>query len=145
MSLLRLEKWEDVHVCKAASGASFRMVESVEAAHGNQALQESVAQAIDIHAPPLRMDSQAKYGALARGDAVLYLRLPSPTRPEYRERIWDHAAGTCIVQEAGGRVSDAFGRPLSLRQERMCENIGVVASNGLVHESVLETLSQAMT
>jgi len=145
MTSLRLEKWQDIHVSVAASGPAFRMVESFEPTHGNQELQESVAQAMEIHAPPLRMDSQAKYGALARGDAALYLRLPSPTRPDYRERIWDHAAGMCIVQEAGGRVSDAFGRPLSLRQERMYENIGVVATNGILHESVLKALSRAMT
>jgi len=32
------------------------------------------------------MDSQCKYAAIARGDASIYLRLP--TRADYRERIW---------------------------------------------------------
>jgi len=32
------------------------------------------------------MDSQCKYAAIARGDASVYLRLP--TRADYRERIW---------------------------------------------------------
>ena len=67
---------------------------------------------LGIESPSLRMDSQVKYGAVARGDAALYLRLPSPEYPDYRENIWDHAAGALIVEEAGGQVSDMFGRSL---------------------------------
>jgi hypothetical protein len=47
-------------------------------------------------------------GALARGDAAINLRFP---RIGYREKIWDHAAGALIVEEAGGRISDASGEP----------------------------------
>lgn len=36
---------------------------------------------------------KAKYGALARGDAEVYLRLPRVGK-RYEEKIWDHAAGT---------------------------------------------------
>lgn len=46
-----------------------------------------------MKAPPVRIDSQAKYGALSRGDGAIYLRFP---HKGYREKIWDHAAG-CIV------------------------------------------------
>jgi 3'(2'), 5'-bisphosphate nucleotidase len=120
----------------------WRFVESVEAAHGNQALQEAIARAVGITHPPLRMDSQAKYGAVARGDAVLYLRLPSSKHPGYREKIWDHAAGTLIVEEAGGRVTDMHGRPLDLAShERMRDTRGVVVSNGAIHSAVLEALA----
>lgn len=45
-------------------------------------------------------------GALARGDAAINMRFP---RPGYREKIWDHAAGALIVQEAGAAISDASG------------------------------------
>jgi len=31
----------------------------------------------------------------------------------YVEKIWDHAAGVIIVEEAGGVVSDAGGAPLN--------------------------------
>ncbi len=50
----------------------------------------------------LRMDSQVKYGLLARGDAArVFMRFPSAS---YREKIWDHAAGLVVVEEAGGKV-----------------------------------------
>jgi 3'(2'), 5'-bisphosphate nucleotidase len=84
------------------------------------------------------MDSQAKYAVLARGDASLYLRLPSPATPDYRERIWDHAAGSIIIEEAGGRVTDAYGSDLDFSQgSRLEKNRGIVATNGLLHDAVL--------
>lgn len=45
-------------------------------------------------------------GALARGDAAILLRFP---HKGYREKIWDHAAGAIIVQEAGAVITDASG------------------------------------
>jgi hypothetical protein len=40
------------------------------------------------------MDSQCKYAAIARGDASIYLRLP--TRADYRERIWVKISCCCF-------------------------------------------------
>jgi 3'(2'), 5'-bisphosphate nucleotidase len=119
-----------------------RFAESVETAHGDQHLQERIARAVGITRPALRMDSQAKYGLVARGDAALYLRLPSPHAPEYRENIWDHAAGTILVEEAGGRVSDMYGQPLDFASGvKMHANRGVVASNGAIHAAVIAALA----
>jgi len=39
----------------------------------------------------------------------------------YKEKIWDHAAGVIVVQEAGGVVSDAGGAPLKWDQGRFLE------------------------
>jgi 3'(2'), 5'-bisphosphate nucleotidase len=131
-----------IHVARTAEGPALRFAESVESAHSDQDRHALLARAIGLGAPPLRMDSQAKYGALARGDAALYLRLPSPRTPDYREKIWDHAAGSLIVEEAGGRVTDAEGRPLDFAGGRtMTGNRGVVASNGELHERVLAALA----
>ena len=120
---------------------AWRFAESVEASHGDHAAQRAVARAVGIDAPSLRMDSQAKYGAVARGDAALYLRLPSPKYPDYRERIWDHAAGSLIVEEAGGRVSDMFGKPLNFAAAtQMDDNRGVVVSCREIHARVIDGL-----
>lgn len=51
-------------------------------------------QKLGVKAAPIRMDSQVKYGALSRGDGAIYLRFP---RNGYREKIWDHAAGSIVV------------------------------------------------
>jgi 3'(2'), 5'-bisphosphate nucleotidase len=127
----------------AVNGTGRRFVESVEAAHGNQHLQEDIARVVGITQPALRMDSQAKYGSVARGDAMLYLRLPSPKSPDYRENIWDHAAGSIIVEESGGRVTDMHGTPLDFATSaKMHVNRGVVVSNGVIHDTVIAALSQ---
>lgn len=134
-----------IRVSGANGKQGWRFVESVEASHSDHALQEVVARAVGIGAPSLRMDSQAKYGAVARGDAVLYLRLPSPDQPDYREKIWDHAAGSLVVEEAGGTVTDMHGRALDFGTDaKMEDNQGVVVSNGAIHEQVLETVKQTL-
>ena len=80
------------------------------------------------------MDSQAKYAVVARGEADIYLRLP--TRADYREKIWDHAAGALIVAEAGGVVTDITGRPLEFNHGReLAANRGVIVTNGRLHRA----------
>ena len=120
---------------------AWRFAESVESSHGDFDAQQAVARAVGIVSPPLRMDSQVKYGAVARGDAALYLRLPSPKYPGYREKIWDHAAGALIVEEAGGQVSDMFGKPLDfVSAAQMEDNRGVVVSAREIHARVIDAL-----
>jgi 3'(2'), 5'-bisphosphate nucleotidase len=144
MALMDSDKFIPIQVTPASDVERLRFVESVEAGHSNHALQQAIAQAAGITRPSLRMDSQAKYGVVARGDAALYLRLPSPKSPDYRENIWDHAAGTLIVEEAGGRVTDMHGQPLDLASDyKMRHNRGVIVSNGVIHEAVLNALSEA--
>lgn len=59
------------------------------------AMPFTAADEIGITLPSLRLDSQAKYGALSRGDASVFMRFPDPS---YREKIWDHCAGVIILQ-----------------------------------------------
>ncbi|MBI1880260.1 MAG: 3'(2'),5'-bisphosphate nucleotidase [Chloroflexi bacterium] len=143
MAPLHSNSFTPIHVTREMDKAGLRFAESVEAAHGDQARQEAIAQATGITQPSLRMDSQAKYGIVACGDAALYLRLPSPKSPDYRENIWDHAAGSLIVEEAGGRVTDMYGHPLDFASDRkMHRNRGVIVSNGVLHATVLEALAR---
>ena len=87
------------------------------------------------------MDGQAKYGILARGEVTLYLRVPSPSEPGYKENIWDHAAGSIIAEEAGGRVTDVLGRPLDFSCGiKMVKNHGILVSNEILHDVVLKAL-----
>lgn len=133
-----------VHVSKCGPGSpSLRICESFESSHSNHEGQARLAGALGITAPSIRMDSQAKYCLVARGDADIYLRLPNPQSPHYKEKVWDHAAGSLLVTEAGGKVTDAHGKPLLFGQgDRLMGNIGVVATNGHVHEEVLDILQE---
>ena len=132
---------ERLGVAKVSNKAS-RLAESFESAHGDSNTHSRIAKKIGLHQEPLKIDSQAKYGIVARGEASLYIRLPNPKFPDYRECIWDHAAGMIVVEEAGGKVTDANGLPLSLVSgRRMTNNHGVVATNGTLHAEVLSIIS----
>ncbi|XP_060674672.1 SAL1 phosphatase isoform X2 [Ziziphus jujuba] len=82
-----------VHVTAIENSEEASFFESFEAAHSKHDLSSAIAKKLGVKAPPVRIDSQAKYGALSRGDGAIYLRFP---HKGYREKIWDHAAG-CIV------------------------------------------------
>ena len=128
-----------VRVSATTEPAAARFCESFVSAHSSHDDAQAVAERLGITAEPVRMDSQAKYALVARGDADIYLRLP--TRKGYEEKIWDHAAGMLVVEEAGGMVTDVHGMPLRFRHGRtLRENSGVIVTNGLMHAAVLDAL-----
>jgi 3'(2'), 5'-bisphosphate nucleotidase len=89
------------------------------------------------------MDSQAKDAVLAAGKGDLLLRLLSPSQPNYREKIWDQAAGSLVLEEAGGLITDLDGKPLNFTTGRsLRDNRGILASNRLLHAAALSALRQ---
>ena len=117
--------------------------ESVEAGHSNQGDQAEIAKKLGIVQPSVRMDSQAKYASIARGAGDIYLRLPA--KKGYEEKIWDHAAGTLIVTEAGGKVTDSTGKEHDFGIGRtLGENKGFVAAPAAVHARLLEVVQQVL-
>jgi 3'(2'), 5'-bisphosphate nucleotidase len=122
--------------------ARARLCESVDKGHSDQTVSHAVVARMGVLAPPVRMDSQAKYGVLAIGEGEVYLRVP--TDPKRSEWIWDHAAGAICVEEAGGRVTDLDGKPLDFGRGRaLTANRGIVATNGALHDAVLAAVKTA--
>lgn len=147
-------------IIPAIPPADLNFLESVEAAHASHSFNDRVSSLLGISRSPLRMDSQAKYGCLARGEGGAYLRMP--TGVGYREKIWvwifrciltlsvahgrcqDHAPGSILVEEAGGIVTDSRGEPLDFGLGRtLGENFGVVAAGKDAHARVLEAVQGA--
>ncbi|KAH9475027.1 3'(2'),5'-bisphosphate nucleotidase [Psilocybe cubensis] len=127
----------------ASTPETFNFLESVEAAHSSHSFNDRVSSLLNITRPPTRMDSQAKYGCLARGDGGAYLRMP--TGVGYREKIWDHAPGQILVEEAGGIVTDSRGEPLDFGLGRtLGENFGVVAAGKADHPRLLAAVQKAL-
>ncbi len=123
--------------------ADARFCESVEAGHSDHGQSVAIAGRLGITSEPYRIDSQCKYGAIARSDAHIYLRLP--TRADYQEKIWDHAAGHAAVEFAGGRVTDVDGKPLDFSiGSRLAENRGVVATSGRDHDEVIAAVRHVL-
>ena len=106
---------------------AWRVLGSVESAHGDPALVVKMMEEANIAGGFVRYDSQVKYGIIAEGAAEVYLRPRS--RPDYRENIWDHVAGVIVAQEAGGLVTDTDGKPLDFTLgTKLTENRGVLAT-----------------
>ena len=120
-----------------------RLLRSVESGHTNVGQIGELVAALGTKADPVCMDSQAKYAVLAAGAGDLLFRLLSPSMPDYREKIWDQAGGSLVVEEAGGRITDLDGKPLDFTQGRtLAANRGVVASNGHLHQAALDALAR---
>jgi myo-inositol-1(or 4)-monophosphatase len=79
-------------------------------------------------------------GVRRLGSAVLYLAWLAAGRLdgywELRLGPWDAAAGSLLVEEAGGRITDLRGGPLDL------DAPAVVASNGWLHDAMLGVLRE---
>jgi HAL2 family 3'(2'),5'-bisphosphate nucleotidase len=132
---------QKVEVTRAVNPSEALFCESYESSHSSYEASARVLKVLGVRKLPLRIDSQCKYGVLARGDASVYLRIPM--QESYLESIWDHAAGSIIVEEAGGKVTDIYGKPLDFSSgRRLLNNRGILATNGRLHDLVLETVQQ---
>jgi 3'(2'), 5'-bisphosphate nucleotidase len=132
---------QPLSVSKTEVPSQALFTESFEPDHADHLFHQRLAHKLNITRPSLRLDSQAKYGIVARGEATLYLRVPSPSEPGYKENIWDHAAGSIIAEEAGGKVTDTLGNPLDFFSGiKMNKNHGILVTNGVLHDIVLKAL-----
>lgn len=81
-----------------------------------------------------------KYAAIARGDAEVFMKF---AKSGYKEKIWDHAAGVVIIEEAGGVVTDAGGRQLDFSRGIYIERLdrGIIACAGAkLHEKIIRAV-----
>jgi 3'(2'), 5'-bisphosphate nucleotidase len=76
-----------------------------------------------------------KIGLLIEQQCDVYIHL-SP-----RTKQWDTCAPQLILTEAGGRLTDLFGQPLNYNVPDVNNRNGLVASNGVAHDLIIETLA----
>ena len=105
--------------------AHLRICESVEAAHSRLDDTARIIEFLGAAGRPARLDSQCKYAVVARGQADAYLRFPASRG--YVEKIWDHAAGKIVAEEAGVIVTDVDARPLDFSK-----GAGLTANRGII-------------
>eukprot|EP00897_Mesotaenium_endlicherianum_P004951 jgi/Mesen1/4484/ME000228S03438 len=131
---------ERVTVSAVAEPADATFCEPVEKSNSNQSFSAGVADSLGMLNKPLRVYSMVKYAAIARGDAEIFMKFASAT---YKEKIWDHAAGVILVEEAGGIVTDAGGQPLDFSRGRYLEGLdrGIIAcSSPKLHALLLASV-----
>ena len=85
--------------------------------------------------------AMASHGVRRTGSAAIDLSYVACGRLdlywEFGLKPWDMAAGTLMVKEAGGRVSDMRGGPLSVTASD-----DMLADNGLLHDEVLAAFAE---
>ncbi|KAF4386893.1 hypothetical protein F8388_006848 [Cannabis sativa] len=114
--------------------------EPVEKANSSHSFTAGLAHSVGLRKQPLRVYSMVKYAAIARGDAEIFMKF---ARAGYKEKIWDHAAGVLIIQEAGGTVTDAGGQLLDFSKGTYLEGLdrGIIASAGAtLHDKIIKAV-----
>ncbi|RDX97376.1 PAP-specific phosphatase HAL2-like protein, partial [Mucuna pruriens] len=112
----------------------------IEKANSTHSFTEGLAHSVGLSNQPLRVYNKMKYAAIACGDAEAFMKF---SRAGYKEKIWDHAAGAIIIQEAGGMVTDARGHPLDFSKGLYLERLdrGIVACAGpTLHEKIIDAV-----
>ncbi|OUS43707.1 putative PAP-specific phosphatase [Ostreococcus tauri] len=131
-----------VSVSEAFDPRKAKFTEPVMKANSSQGFTAAVATNLGIECKPLRIYSQVKYGSVARADADVFMKFP---KAGYMEKIWDHAAGVILVEEAGGTVSDAGGAPLNFAGGRYIEGLdrGIIAASSALHAKLLDSVAKS--
>jgi myo-inositol-1(or 4)-monophosphatase len=85
--------------------------------------------------------AMASHGVRRTGSAALDLAFVAAGRLdffwEFGLKSWDMAAGALLVQEAGGRVADMSGAPLSVTTSDH-----ILADNGALHDEILASFGE---
>ncbi|RLM77904.1 PAP-specific phosphatase HAL2-like [Panicum miliaceum] len=130
----------EIQVSSISDPLSATFCEPVEKANSSHSFTAGLAHSVGLRTQPLRVYSMVKYAAIARGDAEIFMKF---ARTGYKEKIWDHAAGVVIIQEAGGVVTDAGGRQLDFSRGIYLEGLdrGIIACSGaLLHQRILDAV-----
>jgi len=95
---------------------------------------DQVVRSLGLKDEVLRGSVGIKVGLIVEQECDLYVHL-SP-----RTKQWDTCAPEIILREAGGAISDLFGQPLAYNKADLQNRNGVVASNGVAHAKIIESL-----
>ncbi len=96
---------------------------------------DKVVRALGVRQEVRRGSVGIKVGLIVEQQCDLYVHL-SP-----RTKQWDTCAPEIILQEAGGSLTDLFGRPLPYNLATVQNRNGIVATNGVAHARVVEALA----
>jgi 3'(2'), 5'-bisphosphate nucleotidase len=99
---------------------------------------DTVVQAFGFKEEVRRGSVGIKVGLIIERQCDLYIHLSSRTKQ------WDTCAPEIILHEAGGNLTDLFGQPLTYNNADLQNRNGVVASNAVAHERIINSLQPLM-
>jgi 3'(2'), 5'-bisphosphate nucleotidase len=100
---------------------------------------EKVIRAFGVKQEVRRGSVGIKVGLIVEQQCDLYVHLSSRTKQ------WDTCAPEIILREAGGQFSDLFGGPISYNKADLQNRNGIVASNGVAHPRIIESLKPLLS
>jgi len=83
------------------------------------------------------MGGSLKIVEVAKGNATLFLCPATSTM-----HLWDLCAPQLILEEAGGRITDRYGKPFNYAQQETVNRNGIIASNGVDHDGIVAKINQ---
>jgi 3'(2'), 5'-bisphosphate nucleotidase len=138
------KRWVRLKVSGCQEIRKARVLDSFDPEHKNTEKDRHIRKSLGIQTEPIVLDSMAKQVVLASGGAEIFFRTLPQKEPGHREKIWDVAAGALAIEEAGGRITDLEGHELDFSAGlTLARNPGLVATNGFLHQAVLEALQEA--
>ena len=96
---------------------------------------DQVVKAFGVKEEVRRGSVGIKIGLIVEQQCDFYIHL-SP-----RTKQWDTCAPEVILTEAGGKLTDLFGRRLRYNVAEVQNRNGIVASNGPAHDRIIKTLA----
>jgi 3'(2'), 5'-bisphosphate nucleotidase len=120
-----------VHVTTVADLGAATIVSS--RSHRSEKLDRAI-EALGVRAVTSMGSAGLKGAEVARGAVEAHVA------PHYAGKRWDVCAAEALVAAAGGRVTDAWGDRIDYRAASLSNDRGLVASNGLLHDAILERL-----
>jgi len=97
-------------------------------------LVDAIMQALEIEQDVKSGSVGLKVGLQVKQDSDLYIH------PNSKTKEWDTAAPQIILEEAGGKMTDCWGAPLSYNKEDTYNRKGFVASNGQAHDEIVSRI-----
>jgi 3'(2'), 5'-bisphosphate nucleotidase len=120
---------------KVSERAELRNMIMVSSRSHRQQIVDRIRAQLNITRERVSGSVGLKVGLISRQLADLYIH-PSPGCKE-----WDLCAPHAVLEAAGGQISDCWGNPLRYNRRDVRAHNGLVATNGVLHDLVTETVA----
>ena len=119
--------WKKIHVSKTADLSKCRAVGS---RHHLSDTEKMFIKRLGME-DFTSIGSSLKVGKISSGEAEAYITTTN------KMKEWDSAASYCIVNEAGGKMTDMSGNDITYNNKVVNHQNGILVTNRLIHEKIV--------
>lgn len=131
------EKWTTKRLRVSDLADSKRMVAAMSRSHHSPTV-DRIRERLGANGQIRSGSVGLKFGLIAEALAHLYIH------PGARTNQWDTCGPEAILREAGGVITDINGDPLEYNTQQVRNLKGIVATNGVIHEKIIEIISSVL-